>query len=116
MKYDIHPDLDKILSKIAKKDNVQFGKILKKIDEIVHSDNIDHYKNLRKPLFIRTDYYSQVLSNLDTMKNYVKESSDIIYGLENLKKNTDMEFKNYKNVLEDIQRKLIYVDKVLFSS
>ena len=50
MKYEIHPDLDKILSKLPKKDKVQLGKVLKKIDEIVHSSIIDHYKNLRKPL------------------------------------------------------------------
>ena len=50
MKYEIHPDLDKILSKLSKKDKFQFEKILKKIDEVIHSNNIDHYKNLRKPL------------------------------------------------------------------
>ena len=50
MKYEIHPYLDKILSKLSKKDKAQFEKVLKKIDEIIHSGNIDHYKNLRKPL------------------------------------------------------------------
>lgn len=50
MRYEIHPDLDKILSKLSKKDIVQFEKILKKIDEIINLDNTDHYKNLRSPL------------------------------------------------------------------
>ena len=50
MNYEIHPDLDKILFKLAKKDKVQFEAILKKIEEIKNSKNIEHYKNLRKPL------------------------------------------------------------------
>ncbi len=50
MNYEIHPDLDKILSKLSKKDNAQFEKILKKIDEIISLCNIDHYKNLKNPL------------------------------------------------------------------
>ncbi len=60
MNYEIHPDLDKILSKLAKRDRIQFESILKKIDEIVHSCNINHYKNLRAPLqkYKRVHVYS----------------------------------------------------------
>ena len=50
MNYEIHPELDKILFKLAKKDKVQFEAILKKIVEIKNSDNLEHYKNLRNPL------------------------------------------------------------------
>ena len=50
------------------------------------------------------------------MQNYIKESPNIIYMLKNLKKNTDLEHKNYAKTLEDIQRKLIYVDNVLFAT
>lgn len=74
------------------------------------------FGNLSKPLFVRTDKYSVVLSNLDTLKEYIEQSSDIIYSLENLKRNADIEHKSYKNTLEDIQRKLIYVDKIIFES
>lgn len=48
MRYLIHPDLDKVLTKLAKRDKSQFEAILKKIDEI--SNNPNHYKNLRVPL------------------------------------------------------------------
>ncbi len=70
--------------------------------------------NTRSPLFIRTDNYSNVLSTIDTINDYIMISSDAIYSLENLKKNTEVEHKNYKSLMEDIQRKLIYIDKVLF--
>lgn len=50
MDYEIHPELDKILSKLAKKDKVQFESVFNKINEIVNSRSIEHYKNLRAPL------------------------------------------------------------------
>jgi len=60
MKYEIHPDLDKILSKLSKKDKIQFEAVLKKINEVINSDNIEHYKNLRRPLqkYKRVHVYS----------------------------------------------------------
>lgn len=50
MKYQIHPDLDKVLDKLSKRDKKQFQSLFKKMEEIINSDNPDHYKNLRKPL------------------------------------------------------------------
>ena len=54
------------------------------------------------------------MTTVDLIKGYVNESHEMIYGLENLKKNAEIEHNNYKSTLEDIQRKLIYIDKVLF--
>jgi hypothetical protein len=68
------------------------------------------------PLYIRTDDFSQILSNVDNMKKNVSESPNYVYMLKNLKKNTDIEHKNYAKLLEDIQRKLIYVDNLLFET
>ena len=43
----ISENLEKKLSRLSKKDKEIYNQILKKIDEIIHSKNIDHYKNLR---------------------------------------------------------------------
>ena len=48
--YQIKPSLRKILNKLSKKDKETYEQILNKIDEIINCENIDHYKNLRKPL------------------------------------------------------------------
>jgi len=50
MKYEIHPDLDKILARLAKRDKVQYEAIMKKVAEVISSENLTHYKNLRSPL------------------------------------------------------------------
>ncbi|MFH2019833.1 MAG: hypothetical protein ABIJ34_00310 [archaeon] len=68
------------------------------------------------PLFVRTDDYSQIISNLETMSGYIQESPGVIYVLNNIKRNMDMEHKNFAKVLEDMQRKFIYIDNLLFES
>jgi len=42
--------LRKKLSIVFKKDPRRYKIIMKKIEKIINSDNLDHYKNLRKPL------------------------------------------------------------------
>jgi mRNA-degrading endonuclease RelE of RelBE toxin-antitoxin system len=41
--------LRKKLSIVFKKDSRRYNILIKKIEEIILSENIDHYKNLRKP-------------------------------------------------------------------
>ena len=45
--YEIQPSLQKILKKLSKKDKNFYKNVLKKIEEILSSTNIGHYKNLR---------------------------------------------------------------------
>lgn len=48
--YEIKPNLQKILNRLGKKDKTLYEQIIKKIDEIISSYNIEHYKNLRYDL------------------------------------------------------------------
>lgn len=47
--YEIHPNLQKIMLKLFKKDKLTRERIIKKIQEIVNSD-VEHYKNPRYDL------------------------------------------------------------------
>jgi len=49
-KYLISDKLRKFLGKISKKDKIFYDNILNKINEIVNSENIEHYKNLKYSL------------------------------------------------------------------
>ena len=49
-KYFFEKKFRKKLSIFFKKDPRRYKIIMKKIEEIIGSDKIDHYKNLRKPL------------------------------------------------------------------
>ena len=47
LSYEILPNLQKILNKLSKKDRVVYGQVLKKIEEVITSPDVEHYKNLR---------------------------------------------------------------------
>ena len=46
MKYEIKPELEKILKKLKKKDPVSHSAVMKKIREVVNCEDPDHYKPL----------------------------------------------------------------------
>jgi YafQ family addiction module toxin component len=48
--YEIKPSLQKIFNKLSKKDSKLYNQILNKIEEIINSENVEHYKNLRYDL------------------------------------------------------------------
>lgn len=45
--FQVSEHLKHVLTKLAKKDKTLYEQLLKRIDEIVESYNIEHYKNLR---------------------------------------------------------------------
>ena len=48
--FEIKPELNKKLVKLYKKDKSRFEAVMKKIEEVVGSGDIEHYKNLRYDL------------------------------------------------------------------
>ena len=66
--------LKKILKKLSKKDKQLHEQVLKKIEEVIDSYDIGHYKNLRRPLqhLKRVHVGSFVLTfNFDKEKNFI---------------------------------------------
>jgi YafQ family addiction module toxin component len=45
--FEIKPELDKKLVKLSKKDKNSYEAVMKKIEEVITSSNVEHYKNLR---------------------------------------------------------------------
>ena len=48
--YKIQPHLQSIMKKLLKKDPKTRERIIKKINEIINSKDVEHYKNLKYPL------------------------------------------------------------------
>ena len=48
--FSIEDNLKKKLSKLSKKDTIMYSSVMKKFEEILTCKDINHYKNLKKPL------------------------------------------------------------------
>ncbi len=49
-KFSLEENLRKTIDKIAKKDKVLYLALMKKMEEILNCSDVNHYKNLRRPL------------------------------------------------------------------
>ena len=55
-KYEVMPNLQRILNKLFKKNKSLYEQVMNKIEEIINSTEIEHYKNLKYDL----SYYKRV--------------------------------------------------------
>lgn len=79
----------------------------------------DHAKvrnnlTLDAPIFINVLDFGEILENISEIKVSLAETSNINIRVNNVLKDKDVQFSNYNKLLEQIQKKLIYVDKALF--
>jgi mRNA-degrading endonuclease RelE of RelBE toxin-antitoxin system len=85
--FEIKPELNKKLVKLSKKDKNRFEAVLKKIDEVVSSGDIEHYKNLRHDMKdskrVQLGHFVLIFS-YDKSNDFVSfedyDHHDIIYG------------------------------------
>lgn len=74
-KYKISKYLDKIITKLQKKDRKLYEELLKKMNEILNNPNIEHYKNLRYDL---KNYKSVHIGSFVLAFKYDKQN-DFVY-------------------------------------
>ena len=76
MIYDILPSLQKKLNKLSKKDRILYEQILGKIDEIINSANVEHYKNLRHDM---KDQKRVHIGHFALVFRFIKSENKIIF-------------------------------------
>ena len=74
--FDASENLEKILNKLSKKDKDLYNQILKKIDEVIHSENVEHYKNLR---YNMKDSKRVHIGHYVLIFQYIKEKNLILF-------------------------------------
>ena len=78
MQYEIKPNLKRTLNKISKKDKTLYNRTIKKIQEIINSKNIDHYKNLKSPL---QEYKRiHIIGPFVLIFKHIKEENKLIFS------------------------------------
>ena len=68
----------------------------------------------RKETYVRVDRFRATLQNIGMIKGNLRKSEEILIKLENIKNAKDISFDKVKSSMDDLQRKLIFVDKTLF--
>ena len=66
------------------------------------------------PVFVRIDEYKDVLDVMNMIKNKVSDAREILGKLNELKNEEDAELELWHSGLEEIERKVNFVDKTLF--
>lgn len=67
-----------------------------------------------KTVYLKVEKFKVMLGLINIVRNDLRKSDDALMKLENIKTSSDKLFNKVKSSLDDLQRKLIFVDKTLF--
>jgi len=65
-------------------------------------------------VFVKMDEYNDLLDIIALINKKIKEAREILEKIYDLKNQEDYELESWKNSLNDVERKLKYIDQVLF--
>ena len=65
-------------------------------------------------VFVKMDEYNDLLDIIALINKKIKEAREILEKIYDLKNQEDYELESWKNSLDDVERKLRYIDQVLF--
>jgi hypothetical protein len=66
------------------------------------------------PKFMNVSSFGEIMAEADSIKQSLKEVDMSVKALDELKKQEEAEFQRWRSQLEDVEKKLSYVDKVIF--
>ncbi len=67
-----------------------------------------------KNVFVKIEEYNEILDIVALINQKVKEARTILGKINDLKNQEDLELDVWKNSLDDVERKLRYIDQTLF--
>jgi len=82
---------------------------------INNAGNRPESEHTKGPLFVDIESFKTMLGDVDTIKNDIRSSEVVLQHLDDIKNSKDKELERWRGQLEDIQKKINYVDKVLFN-
>lgn len=72
------------------------------------------YDRREMPIYVKLDEYKDILDIINLLKNKIEEAKSILGKINELKNEEDSELELWKNKLEEVERKVGYIDKTLF--
>jgi hypothetical protein len=68
------------------------------------------------PMFIRTDQFKSALENIEMIRSKFSEEDNLFFRVNDVKSAQDQKYEMLRQSLEDVQRKLLFIDKSLFEA
>ena len=66
------------------------------------------------PVFVKVDEYREILDVLDMVKGKIKEIRETLGGINSLRNEEDAELAMWNSTINDIERKIESIDKLMF--
>ncbi len=66
------------------------------------------------PVYVRIEEYKDVLDVMNMIRNKIDEAKETLAKINELKNEEDAELELWHTGLEEVERKVIFVDKTLF--
>jgi hypothetical protein len=70
----------------------------------------------RGPLFVRSDGFKAIADDIEQIRAKFKEEDDIFFRVTEVKNAQDQKYEAFRLALEDMQRKLLFIDRTLFEN
>jgi len=77
-------------------------------------DVLAHKKEVKGPIYLRADKFKKILTGISVTRNDLKMIDDSIVKLNQLDEQRDKEFEKWRNVVSDMQKKFIFIEKTIF--
>lgn len=68
------------------------------------------------PIFVKVDKYEDVLDTMNTIKAKINDIKVTLGKINELKNNEDAELELWQTTVDDMEKKILYADGVLFRS
>ncbi|MBI2658595.1 hypothetical protein HYX05_00645 [Candidatus Woesearchaeota archaeon] len=79
-----------------------------------HEKRVLRERPSAKTIYVSVDNFKATLGSISMIRGNLKKSEEALMKMESIKNAKDKSFDRMKSSLEDLQRKLIFVDKTLF--
>lgn len=66
------------------------------------------------PVFVKIDEYKEILDVMDLIKNKLEQVRSVLKKIEELKTQENNEIQSWHHDLEEIEKKISYIDSELF--
>ncbi|MBI4452911.1 hypothetical protein HY637_05765 [Candidatus Woesearchaeota archaeon] len=66
------------------------------------------------PVFVKVDEYKEILDVLDMVKGKIGEIRDTLSGINELRGEEDAEVSMWNSTIDDIEKKIEDIDKMMF--